>query len=110
MTLIILYILWRAVGTPIVVAILTFLLTAIHIYFENIWNLLIRQNVGYREWNRLRKEWNKTAAIERRRQFIMSLYLDHEVKKNKGYQRSIGSIMLHWYETYMYRNTLKANF
>src|ERR1700759_955265 len=81
MTLIILYILWGAVGTPIIVAILTFLLTAIHIYFENIWNLLIRQNVGYREWNRLRKEWNKTAAIERRRQFIMSLYLDHEVKK-----------------------------
>ena len=74
------YIVVIVVGGIIILAILPFLLTAIYIYFENIW-LLIREPETYREWNRLRKEWNKTAAIEGRIQYIAAILLEEESKK-----------------------------
>jgi hypothetical protein len=76
------YIVVIAVGGLIILAFLLFLLTTIYLYLDNIWKLT-RQLETYREWNRLRKEWNKTAAIERRRRFIMSIILDEEVQKQR---------------------------
>jgi hypothetical protein len=75
------YIIGIVVGSLIILAMWPFLATAIYIYLEDIWRNMIRQPENYREWNRLRKEWNKMAAIERRRRFIMSCILDDQVKK-----------------------------
>ena len=74
------YIIVIVAGGMIILTILPFLLTAIYIYFKNMW-LLIKRPQTYREWNRLRKEWNKTAAIERRRLYIAILLLEEEGKK-----------------------------
>jgi hypothetical protein len=75
------YILGIVIGSLIILAILFFLLTVIYLCLDDIWRNMIRQPENYREWNRLRKEWNKTAAIEERRRFIMTLILDDQVKK-----------------------------
>ena len=74
------YIIVIVVGGIIILAILPFLFTAIYIFFAKMW-LLIEKPQTYREWNRLRKEWNKTAAIERRRLYIAILLLEEEGKK-----------------------------
>ena len=75
------YIVVIVVSGLVILAFLPFLFTAIYLYLNGIWKNMIRQRKTYREWNRLRKEWNKTAAIERRRRYIMALILDEEVKK-----------------------------
>ena len=55
------YIIVIVAGGMIILTILPFLLTAIYLYFKNMW-LLIKRPQTYREWNRVRKEWNKIAA------------------------------------------------
>ena len=67
----------------IVLFILLFLLTAIYIYLRGVWCYMIRNPHGYREWNRLRKEWNKAARSERRSRHLMALYLGNEVRKQE---------------------------
>src|ERR1700759_75576 len=59
----------------IMAAFLPFLLTAVYLFVENIWTMMIMQPENYREYNRLRNEWNKTAAKERRRRLSMTAIL-----------------------------------
>jgi hypothetical protein len=70
-----------AVSGPVILAILFIFFTATYIYFGEIWRTMIRNPERYQEWNRLRKEWNKVAAMERRRRYIMACILDDEVRK-----------------------------
>ncbi|KAI9658054.1 MAG: hypothetical protein M1821_002714 [Bathelium mastoideum] len=61
--------------------ILPILLTAVYIYLHDIWTFMIKDRESYLQWNRLRKEWNRVAALEKRRQLIMCAILSRECKK-----------------------------
>ena len=73
------------IGAPIVVVflppLLVILSAAIYIYLRDIWRTMIRDPKAYREWNRLRKQWNKAVVVERRRRFIMSYVLDRQIQE-----------------------------
>jgi uncharacterized membrane protein YbaN (DUF454 family) len=75
-----LYAVAMVAGSFIILATLPFLLTAICLYITDLWRCT-RNSKSYQEWNRLRKEWNKKVAIERRRRFIMCLILNNQTKK-----------------------------
>ena len=51
------------------------LLTGVYLYVGDIWEELVKNRKRYLEWDRLRKDWNKEAKIEIRRQFIMGFIL-----------------------------------
>jgi hypothetical protein len=68
-----------AVGL-ILMIVLPFLLTAVYLYCSDIWKYMIRDFQGYREWNRLRKEWNRVTAIDRRRRHQFVLRLNKAIK------------------------------
>jgi hypothetical protein len=53
-------------GCFALLSILPILLTEVYVYLNDIWNSVIKDTKGYQEWNRLRKEWNKQAALEYR--------------------------------------------
>ena len=63
-------------------SVLPILFTGIHFYLNGLWRCVIMDTKGYMEWDRMRKEWNKKAAIESRRQQIMVFILLN--RKTKG--------------------------
>jgi hypothetical protein len=63
------------------ISIMPIFLTGLYIYIGSIWGVMVTNRTNYLPWNELRKEWNKKAAIEIRRQFIMGLILHDTVRK-----------------------------
>ncbi|KAL9097567.1 MAG: hypothetical protein Q9165_000463 [Trypethelium subeluteriae] len=72
-----------AAGGLGVLFLLPFLLMATYVCLRGVWSYMIRDPHGYREWNRLRKEWNKAARLERRRRHVMTVYLENEVRRKE---------------------------
>jgi hypothetical protein len=69
------------IGGLVILAILPFLITALYLYITDMWSKIITNRRTYLEWNKVRKEWNKIAAIERRRAYIVTCLLDTKVRK-----------------------------
>ncbi|KAF2094947.1 hypothetical protein NA57DRAFT_60349 [Rhizodiscina lignyota] len=86
-TRIVLGVLGGLIGIPLGLMLLFFLVT-IFIYLASVLALTIGEP-NYREWNRLRKEWNKAAAKERRRRFIWCVLYTVMPKNEKYHGRNV---------------------
>jgi hypothetical protein len=64
-----------------VLLLLPFLFVILYVYIRELWKFVINQPERYREWNRRRKEWNKTAAEEKEFQRTMLHLLDKEIER-----------------------------
>ena len=68
-------------GLIIVTAIGCFVVAVIEHYSTDPRRRVIRDPKRYGEWNRLRKEWNKAAAMEERRRFIMRIIVNDKIEE-----------------------------
>ena len=75
------YLVAVVVGSLIVLLTGAFVVAVIEYYLINPRRRVIRDPKRYREWNKLRKEWNKAAAMEGRRRFIMLTILGHKIEE-----------------------------
>jgi hypothetical protein len=62
-------------------AILPFLVTAIWIVSRDIWTVMVTNRPKYLEREKLRKEWNKAASTELRRQAIVKSAMRDLIEK-----------------------------
>jgi hypothetical protein len=62
-------------------SIMPIFLTGLYYYLNDIWGQMIQNRKNYLHWNRQRKEWNKKAAIEIRRQFITGFILTQIIQE-----------------------------